>query len=60
VPGENVVRKSQCKSTERGHFQILNEILHEISNDNTVRVVKFTTSEKLSFKNKTFPHCKHS
>jgi hypothetical protein len=33
-----------------------NESLHEINNDNGVRVVNFATSKKLSVKNMMFPH----
>jgi hypothetical protein len=33
-----------------------NDILHEISNDNGVRVVNFTASKNLIFKSTTFPH----
>jgi hypothetical protein len=35
-----------------------NESLHEISNDNGVRVVNFAKSENLTAKSKMFPHCK--
>jgi hypothetical protein len=34
-----------------------NENLHEISNDNVVIVVNFTTSKNLIVKNTLFPHC---
>jgi endonuclease/exonuclease/phosphatase family metal-dependent hydrolase len=34
-----------------------NESLHEISNDNRVRVVNFATSKNLTVKSKMFPHC---
>jgi hypothetical protein len=33
-----------------------NENLHEISNDNRVRVVKFATSKNLTVKSTTSPH----
>jgi hypothetical protein len=33
-----------------------NESLHEISNDNGVRVVNFATSRNLRFKSTMFPH----
>jgi endonuclease/exonuclease/phosphatase family metal-dependent hydrolase len=33
-----------------------NESLHEISNDNGVRVVNFTTSKNLTVKSTMFPH----
>jgi hypothetical protein len=33
-----------------------NESLHEISNDNGVRLVHFTTSKNLRFKSTMFPH----
>jgi hypothetical protein len=33
-----------------------NESLHEISNNNGVRVVNFTTSENLTVKSTMFPH----
>jgi hypothetical protein len=35
-----------------------NENLHEISNDNGVRLVNFATSKNLRFKSKMFPHHK--
>jgi hypothetical protein len=35
---------------------IWNESLHEISNDNAVRVVNFATSKNLIVKSTTFPH----
>jgi hypothetical protein len=34
-----------------------NESLHEISNDNEVRLVYFVTSKNLAVKNTKFPHC---
>jgi hypothetical protein len=34
-----------------------NESLHEISNDNGVRRVHFTTSKNLTVKSIMFPHC---
>jgi hypothetical protein len=34
-----------------------NESLHEINNDNEVRVVNFATSKNLIVKNTKFPHC---
>jgi hypothetical protein len=34
-----------------------NENLHEISNDNGVRVVHFSASKNLTVKSTTFPHC---
>jgi hypothetical protein len=33
-----------------------NESLHEISNDNKVRVIKFATSRTLTVKSTNFPH----
>jgi hypothetical protein len=36
---------------------IRNEVLHEISNDNEVRVVDFEMSKNLSVKGTMFPHC---
>jgi hypothetical protein len=36
---------------------IWNESLHEISNDNEVRVVNFATSKNLIVKSTMFPHC---
>jgi hypothetical protein len=33
-----------------------NESLHEISNDNEVRIVNFATSKNLIVKSTTFPH----
>jgi hypothetical protein len=36
---------------------IENEGLHEISNDNGVRVVNFVISKNLVVKNTVFPHC---
>jgi hypothetical protein len=35
---------------------IANESLHEISNDNRVRVVNFSTSKNLTVKSTTLPH----
>jgi hypothetical protein len=37
--------------------RIGNESLHEISNDNGVRVVNFATSKNLIVKSTMFPHC---
>jgi hypothetical protein len=37
---------------------IVNECLHEISNDNGVRVVNFATSKNLVVKSTMFPHRK--
>jgi hypothetical protein len=37
---------------------ISSESLHEISNDNGVRVVNFATSKNLVVKSTMFPHCK--
>jgi hypothetical protein len=34
-----------------------NESLHEISNDNGVRVVNFATSKNLAVKSTMFPYC---
>jgi hypothetical protein len=34
-----------------------NESLHEISNDNGVRLVNFATSKTLRVKSTMFPHC---
>jgi hypothetical protein len=34
-----------------------NESLHEVSNDNGVRVVNFATLKILILKGTTFPHC---
>jgi hypothetical protein len=36
---------------------IENQSLHEISNDNGVRVVNFATSKNLTVKSMMFPHC---
>jgi hypothetical protein len=36
---------------------IQNESFHEISNDNGVREVNFTTSKNLAVKSTMFPHC---
>jgi hypothetical protein len=33
-----------------------NDSLHEISNDNGVRIVNFATSKNLTVKSKMFPH----
>jgi hypothetical protein len=46
-----VSREDIFKST------IGNESLHEISNDNGVRVVNFGTSKNLIVKTTMFPHC---
>jgi len=40
-----------------------NESLHEISNDNDVRIVNLATSRSMIFESKMFPHrdiCKHT
>jgi hypothetical protein len=37
--------------------RIENERLHEISNDNGVRVANFATSKNLIVKSTMFPHC---
>jgi hypothetical protein len=34
-----------------------NENLHEINNDNEVRVVNFVTSKNLTVRSTMFPHC---
>jgi hypothetical protein len=36
---------------------IRNESLHELSNDNGVRLVNFATSKNLRVKSTMFPHC---
>jgi hypothetical protein len=36
---------------------IWNESLHEISNDNGIRVVNFASNKNLTDKSTTFPHC---
>jgi hypothetical protein len=36
---------------------ISNETLHEINNDNRVRLIKFAISKNLIFKSTMFPHC---
>jgi len=50
VPHENCLSGLSVKATIR------NEILHEISNDNGVRVVNFVTSKNLIVKSAVFPH----
>jgi hypothetical protein len=35
---------------------IVNESLHQVSNDNGVKIVNFTTSKKLAVKSMMFPH----
>jgi len=47
---EKVVRKNILKPT------IGNEGLHEISNDNGVRILNFATPENLIVKNTMLPH----
>jgi hypothetical protein len=37
--------------------KIGNEILHEISNENRVRVMNFATTKNLTDKRTMFPHC---
>ena len=37
-----------------------NECLHQDSNDNGFRIVKFATSKNLAFKNMMFPALKHT
>jgi hypothetical protein len=49
---EKVGRENNFKPT------IGNKSLHEISNDNGVRVVNFATSKNLVVKSTMFPHCK--
>jgi hypothetical protein len=46
-----VGRENICKPV------IGKETLHEISNDNGVRVVNFSTSRNLTVKSTIFPHC---
>jgi hypothetical protein len=48
----------QCQSRQRRPFKptIGNESLHEISNDNGVRIINFATSENLIVKGTIFQH----
>jgi hypothetical protein len=58
-PHEYSVRKSQCQSRQGRHFNPTtgSESLHEMSNDNGVRLVNFATSKILRVKSTMFPHC---
>jgi hypothetical protein len=55
---KNFIRRIQCKSRQENIFKpnIGNESLHQISNDNGVRVVNFATSKNLIVKSTMFPH----
>jgi hypothetical protein len=55
---KNSVRRFQCQSRQGRLFKptIGNESLHEISNDNAVRLVNFATSKNLRVKSTMFLH----
>jgi hypothetical protein len=56
----NSIRKFCFQNRQGSHFNfkpiIGNESLHEISNDDGVRLVSFATSKNLSVKSTMFPH----
>jgi ankyrin repeat protein len=56
---ENVVGNFNAKVGREDIFKltIRNENLHDISNDNGVRLVNFVTSKNLTVKSMMFPHC---
>jgi hypothetical protein len=56
---ENVLRRFQWKVDKEDIFKSTNGniILCEISNDNGIRVVNYTTSKNLIVKSTMFPHC---
>jgi hypothetical protein len=58
VSHDNTVRRFQCKSREKDIVKpiIGNESLHEISNDNGVRIVNFATSKNLIVESIMLPH----
>jgi hypothetical protein len=58
VPNESTVRRFQCKSRKRNILKltIRNEILYEISNNNTITAVNSATSENLYVNNTMFPY----
>jgi hypothetical protein len=58
MPYDNYVRRLQFQSPWEDIFKLTvqNESLHEISNDNGVRVVEFATSNNLIVKSTMFPH----
>jgi hypothetical protein len=55
---ENSLRRFQCQSRQGRHFKptIGNESLHEISNDNGVRLVNFASAKNLRVKSTMSPH----
>jgi hypothetical protein len=50
MPNENSVKRFQCQSRKDLKPTNENESLHEISNDNRIRVVNFTTKKPESQK----------
>jgi hypothetical protein len=55
---KNLLRDFNAKVGREDIFKPTeNESLHEISNDNEVRVVNFATSKNLILKSTTFPYC---
>jgi hypothetical protein len=54
-----LLRDGNAKVSKEDIFKpiIGNESLHEISNDNGVRVVNFSTSKNIIVKSMVFPHC---
>jgi hypothetical protein len=56
---ECIFDKHQCQSRQINHFKptIGNGNLHEINNDDGVRVVNFAISKNLIFRSTKFPHC---
>jgi hypothetical protein len=55
-----ILSDSNAKVGRENMFKptIINESLHEVGNDNGVRVVNFATPKKLVFKSTMLPHCK--
>jgi hypothetical protein len=55
----NILLDFNVKVGKEGIFELTfgNESLHEINNDNGVRVVNFATSKNLIVKSTLFPHC---
>jgi hypothetical protein len=55
------VRRFQCQSRQGKRFKhtIGNESLHEISNDNGLKILNFAMSKNLRVKSTMFPHNIH-
>jgi hypothetical protein len=54
-----LLRDFNAKESREDIFKLTigNECIHEISNDNGVRLVNFATSKNLRLKSMMFPHC---